>query len=214
MDSEEEDLVAGIDTSWIRTQERLQNMNAGYFREPMEEIEVKYIYINRNQYIENVVCEKQTLIVDVSGSVSRISEEMMIKMIQNRKLRTPTSKYKLEEVITYVVDLEPEEIHAYAITPDIVSASNRFRRPMRIVGELCIPSSIFIFHNVNTIYFIFHEVEIEMNRQTVKPILKTSSEEKNREPDKRSTKKVRIYDKNARLEKRRKTKQTRKHRIT
>jgi hypothetical protein len=200
MDSEEEDLVAGIDTSWIRTQERLQNMNAGYFREPMEEIEVKYIYINRNQYIENVVCEKQALIVDVSGSVSRISEDMMIKMIQNR--------------ITYVVDLEPEEIHAYAITPDIVSASNRFRRPMRIVGELCIPTSIFIFHNVNTIYFIFHEVEIEMNRQTVKPILKTSSEEKNREPDKRSTKKVRIYDQNARLEKRRKTKQTRKHRIT
>lgn len=207
---EEDDLAKMGDISWIRDQERLQRMESGYYREPMDEINLKTIYINQNQYIEKVMCETLSLVPAKSGTGTMISEEMMLKLIQTRKRTTPTSKYKLEEIITYIVDLEPEEINAYAAAATQASAD--FYKPMRIVGEVMIPNSIFIFHSINTLYFIFREVEIEKHRHTVKPILKKVSEEKNREPAKNTTKKVRISELPARPEHRKQGKHTRKHR--
>jgi hypothetical protein len=210
MDSDDDDLAKIFDTSWIRDQERLHRMESGYYREPMDQIEIKTIYINQNQYIEKIMCEKLSLIPTKSGSGAMISEEMMLKLVQKRKRTTPTSKYKLEEVITYVVDLEPEEINAYAATSD--ATSSEFYKPMRMVGEVILPNSIFIFHSINTLYFIFREVEIEKHRHTVKPILKKISEEKSREPVKNTTKKVRINEQPTRQEPRKHGKHTRKHR--
>ena len=212
----DDDLAKLGDTSWIRDQERLQRMESGYYREPMDEINIKTIYINQNQYIEKVMCETISLIPAKSGSGTMISEEMMLKLIQTRKRTTPTSKYKLEEIITYIVDLEPEEINAYAAAATQTSAD--IYKPMRIVGEVIIPNSIFIFHSINTLYFIFREIEVEARRHIIKPILKKVSEETNREPAKNTTKKVRISEKPARPEHRKHGehrkpgKHTRKHR--
>ena len=187
---QKQDLDEMLDTSWIRSQERLQNITTGYFREPMEQIEVKFIYINRNQYIEKIICENHPLTPNASGQGSHISESMMLKLIQTKKLQTPTSKYKLTEIMSYVVDLEPEAVSVYANTEDIVAASNGFYKIQRIIGDLNIPDSIFVFHDINTIYFIFTEVELETHKQTVKPILKLVCDTQS----KHQTKKVKICD--------------------
>lgn len=193
--NQNQDLDEMLDTSWIRSQERLQNITTGYFREPMDQIEVKYIYINRNQYIEKIICESHPLLPNASRNGSHIPESMMLRLIQTKKLKTPTSKYKLTEIMSYVVDLEPEEIATYANTEDIASASKGFYNPQRIIGDLNIPDSIFVFHDMNTVYFIFTEVELETHKQTVKPIIKLVSDIKTREHDKKQTKKVKICDK-------------------
>lgn len=187
---QKQDLDETLDTSWIRSQERLQNITTGYFREPMEQIDVKYIYINRNQYIEKIICENHPLTPNASGQGSHISESMMLKLIQTKKLQTPTSRYKLTEIMSYIVDLEPEAVSVYANTEDIVAASNGFYKIQRIIGELNIPDSIFVFHDINTIYFIFTEVELETHKQTVKPILKLVCDTQ----PKHQTKKVKICD--------------------
>jgi hypothetical protein len=212
---QDQDLEEMLDTSWIRSRERIQNITTGYFREPMVSIEIKYIYINRNQYIEKIICESQSLMPGTSGQGSHISESMMLKLIQTKKLQTPTSKYKLTEIISYVIDLEPEEIAAYTTAAEeeenAASSSARFYKPQRIVGELTIPSSIFIFHDINTVYFVFTEVELEPQKQRLKPILKLVCDNNIREQDKKQTKRVKICENPNTVKSRARHSKTRKH---
>ena len=75
-----------------------------------------------------------------------------------------------------------------------------------------IPESIFIFHNINSIYFLFQEKETDNHNHTYKSILKTDNRE-NPIRDNNTTKKVRIQDK-IKLSQRyksAKSKYTRKH---
>jgi hypothetical protein len=98
-----------LDMSWIKEEERLQNIQTNYSREPMESIRTYFIYINKNQYIDKILCEYQEL-----GVGSQINKETVLKIIQTKKISTPFSKYKLSDILLYNIDLEPEHIQQYA----------------------------------------------------------------------------------------------------
>ena len=57
-----------------------------------------------------------------------------------------------------------------------------------IFNDIHIHKSIFIFHNINSLFFFFKESENNINRFTLKSILKKNKCENN------STKKVRIIE--------------------
>lgn len=178
-----------LDISWVEEQERIQNVQTNYSREPMESITSYFIYINRNQYIDKILCENQLLEIKEDKSGSLISQNAVLKMIQSKKKTTPFSKYKLIDILLYNIDLEPEHIQAYSNVSDETKGT---LKPLPIFDEIFINPSIFIFHSVNSLYFIFQEVEIvkvNNNRRSLKSILKLCTTPS-------STKKVRIQDDN------------------
>jgi len=182
-----------LDMSWIEEEERLQNIQTNYSREPMESIKTYFIYINKNQYIDKILCELQELEVKPDESGSLINKETILKLIQTKKITTPFSKYKLSDILLYNIDLEPEHIQDYSKT-NIEDIGNKdLLKKIPIFDEVTIAPSIFIFHGINSLYFIFQEVEIEKvkpSRHSLKSILKLESSPKNSP----STKKVRIRD--------------------
>ena len=179
------DIEPGSDFSWIKEQERLQNIQNNYFREPMEKIHIKYIYINQNKYISKILCEVFELNF---GDV--ISQEYLLRLIEKNKFQTPTTKYKLIDILLFNVYLEPELIPTYSKNDDFVDFSRQFLNVLSPLNNIQIPESIFIFHDVNTLYFIFQEYETELTKNSIKSILK---KEDNREPAiSKKTKKVRI----------------------
>lgn len=193
------DIQDDLDMSWLDEQERIQNIQTSYFREPMGSIHVKYIYINQNQYINNIIHEKHALEMftplniinrtpyvpygspdsnvhrgmDASGSV--LKNDILLRLIQSKKTVTPVSKYKLVDILLYHVDLEPEHIQSYSKSENFIEQSSGFFKVLPIIGNIQISPSIFIFHSTNTLYFIFQEVEIEKakNKVVLKSILKT-----------------------------------------
>lgn len=185
--------VDDLDMSWIEEEERLQNIQTNYSREPMESIKTYFIYINKNQYIDKILCELQELEVKPDESGSLINKETILKLIQTKKITTPFSKYKLSDILLYNIDLEPEHIQDYSKT-NIEDIGNKdLLKKIPIFDEVNIAPSIFIFHGINSLYFIFQEVEIEKvkpSRHSLKSILKLESSPKNSP----STKKVRIRD--------------------
>jgi hypothetical protein len=152
----------------------------------MDSIDMYFVYINRNNYIEKILYEKQALELSDSNC-SILKKEKLLHIIQTRKIKTAFSKYKLVDVLSYAVDLEPELIQSYSKNENIESTSESFFKVLSILNDVQIQPSIFIFHGVNAIYFIFQEVE-NNSRHTLKSILKSSTSE-NRVG---STKKVRI----------------------
>lgn len=190
---------SGLDTSWIHRETQIQNIQNNYSREHMEAIHGIFIYINQNNYIEKIMREMITLTEGEPGAGSHITPDMLLKIIQTKKLRTPVSKYKFTSLFTHVIDIDPDKIQSFSKTNDHDLASVSFFKEAPITGNVCIPASIFIFHSINTVYFFFQEVLVAKHNHTLKSILKPAMKLNNGEPESKSarnlTKKVRIFDK-------------------
>jgi hypothetical protein len=184
-----------LDMSWLNEHERIQNTQTNYYREPMETINTYFIYINQNQYIDKILCEKYDLEVISSGSL--LTKETLLKIIQNKKIKTLNTRYKLIDILQYHVDLEPEHIQTF-INGEPDPSSQKPLKNISVFDEIVFSPSIFIFHGINCIYFIFQEVETinTKNRKSLKSILKPDSNNDNREHSNKGTikgtKKVKI----------------------
>jgi len=187
-----------LDMSWINEHERIQNIQKNYYREPMEYVNTYFIYINQNQYIDKILCEKYDLEVVSNGSL--LTKETLLKIIQNKKIKTLNTRYKLIDILQYHVELEPEHIQSYSKNGEPDPSSQKILKNISVFDEIVFSPSIFIFHGINCLYFIFQEIETinTKNRKSLKSILKndsnSNSDSKNqdREPSKKGTKKVKI----------------------
>jgi hypothetical protein len=184
-----------LDTSWIKEHERLTTVNENYLREPMDSINVYFVYINRNQYIEKIISDKLPLLLSSDKTHSYLSKESLLQIIQSRKVKTSFSKYKLTDVVSYLVDLEPENIQSYSNNENLEQSNPSFFKVRSFMDDIQFNNSIFIFHGINSIYFLFEEVELLNHRHTLRSILKTNNKEETIS-DKTSTKKVRIQEGN------------------
>ena len=161
----ESDNESDLDISWIKEQEKLQQINENYFKEPMENIDVFFIYINTNDYIEKINYLQQNLIV-IENDNSIIYNVDVINLIEKHKYLS-NNKYKIQDVLLYNISLNPENIQSYSQNEDILKSSSKFLEPLSIVNDFAIPPSIFIFHKINSLFFIFKQV------QGVKPMPKS-----------------------------------------
>lgn len=180
-----------LDMSWLNEHERIQNTQTNYYREPMETINTYFIYINQNQYIDKILCEKYDLEIVSNGSL--LNKETLLKIIQTKKIKTLNTRYKLIDILQYHVDLEPEHIQTF-INGEPDTSSQKSLKNISVFDEIVFSPSIFIFHGINCIYFIFQEVETinTKNRKSLKSILKSDSNNQDREHSNKGTKKVKI----------------------
>jgi len=181
-DQDEED--TDLDISWINEQEKIQNIDKNYFREVMESIDVHIIYINMNFYIENIIREKVVLTIKDKKSI--LEKERMLQLIQSKKKSTPFSKYKFLDAILYNIDLEPEQIQQYANSEP--NKETTFLKSIKILEDVSISPSIFVFHGMNGIYLLFkEEAKTDISNIKGKSILKYDDQ-----PAKKITKRVRL----------------------
>jgi hypothetical protein len=174
---------ADLDVSWITEQQRVQNIQNNYCREPVSDIYIYFLYINNHSSIEKITRKKQPVIDNL------IHRDEVLALIQNHKVSV-SKKYKLMDVLLYHVDLEPQHIQSYSQTEDVLNSSKPFFKTLPIVDEIHIPTSIFIFHSLNSVFFVYKEVDTGSHNHTIKSILKKQSVIC--EPTHKHTKKVRI----------------------
>jgi len=148
--------LADLDISWIHSHEKENSIHQNCYREPIHEITMKCIYVNRNLEIENIVSENYAVHSCNKENESVITKEEILYFIQRRK-QTDQGKYNLMDIAIYCVDMEPEHIQNYAKNENNFELSERFLRTHSIFNDLVLPDSIFIFHSVNVVYFIFKE---------------------------------------------------------
>lgn len=167
-----------LDTSWIQTEERIDSIENTYLREPCDSIDVFYIYLDLDNAIEKIVSEKEV------PSDGEISKERLLKMIQQKRM-IGSKKYRLFELLSFQVDIEPTHIDMFNKKKEISEISDQCFKVLPIFDSITCISSIFIFQDINSLYFIFKEVE---TAGSLRSILRNGQKKAG------STKKVRISD--------------------
>ena len=147
-----------VDDSWLKEHKRLTKIQElESIKEPMESIQSHFIYINIHSYIDKIVSETIDLNLGKDGVSSFIYNDFLLQLIQSKKINTPISKYKLKDIILYNVELEPEHVQNYSNSESFQDLSKSFFKPISVINDTIVQPSLFIFHNVNCLYFIFQE---------------------------------------------------------
>jgi hypothetical protein len=164
------------DFSWIDKETKMGSCDTNYIREPINSIKLFFIYINSNLEIEYVSNDIETL------SSTNISKERLLHIIQNKRQHN-NKKYRLDDILSFQIHLEPENIQSFVTS----TTTNTFLKSVPIFNDIsCIPS-IFIFHDIASLYFLFYEIDTAR-----KSILKNN--DVNNYNNHRITKKVRIHN--------------------
>jgi len=175
-----------LDISWIDKHNKLHNIDKNYCREPMDTISMHCIFVSSQNVIEKISSGKLDIIDD------KVPKEKILKIIQDNKSMHGVggggAKYKLVDIIVYNVDLDSQYIQEFVQNDGI--DTGRFFKICPIVDDIMISPSIFIFHSLNAIYFMFQEIEVVLN-PLLKPILKIGG---GGDHAKKHTKKVRICE--------------------
>lgn len=166
-----------LDTSWIKTEEKIDSIENVYLREQCDVIDVYFIYLNSDNAIDKIVCEKE---IPEDGIIDK---ERLLKIIQIKR-NIDNKKYRLFDILSFQVDIEPNNIDIFNKNKDVAEISNECFKVLPIFDSIDCISSIFIFHDINSLYFIFKNVDKSSSLQS---ILKTGER-------KSHTKKVRISD--------------------
>ena len=142
------------DFNWVNQYKLLNNIQKNYCREPMENIAMYTLYLNSHKGIDKIICDN----IDLSAN-SIISNEDVRNLIKTKQTHNGI-KYSLLDILLYNIDLEPTHIQSFSkINPDLEIKNKRFIQSISIFNEIYIPPSIFIFHSMNSIYFIFYQFE-------------------------------------------------------
>ena len=178
-----------LDTSWIEKEEKINSIQQHYVRELPEKINLYYIYIDTNDSIEKVEKETEVLID------SKISKERMLQIIQTKRMpstsasasASASTKYKLFDILAFQVPIDPEKIFSFSKNDNenLHEYSQSFLQSIPLFGEITVVPSIFIFHEINGIYFLFKA----NSSPPLRSILKNDDSKKE---NNRVTKKVRI----------------------
>ena len=140
-------------SSWILDEEKLLDINHKYIREPSRYINSFFIYINKNNYIENIIQEQTHFKWDEEQNCGVIPNDILLKLIQDKRHTKNNNVYTYDDSWLYLVDLEPEYIQEYTHSTD--ETTTQFFNQLKPIDNIIIPPSIFIFHDVNALYFTF-----------------------------------------------------------
>ena len=159
------DLTDDLDMSWLVETERLSKIDQNFARENMNEIQLHSIYINKTNHIDKITSSAHALMmVDLSNRIMGLTNEYVLQLVESMKLVNGI-KYKLLDILVFNVDLEPENIQAFSQTC-ADTCQSRFLKTYSVIQDIKIPASIFIFHNLNSIYMIFQEIVLLTNPYT------------------------------------------------
>jgi hypothetical protein len=169
-------MTDNLDCSWIDKEEKMGASNTNYIREPIDDIKLFFIYINTQSEIAYVSKEIESI------ENGYINKERLLQIIQTKRHHN-NKKYRLDDILSFQIDLEPENIQSFSELDELDDISASFLKNIPIFDEIdCIPS-IFIFHDISSLFFVFNEINL-----AYKSILR------NKNDHGRVTKKVRIMD--------------------
>lgn len=170
-----------LDLSWTEQYIRTTESQTMYNKEPMSKINIQFIYVNTRSEICNTITESYPLKLNGGDDGSSIlSEQIIIPLTKSKGVITGSNgllmRYQLDDILLYCVTLDPTNVFDYINKPNdrLVDDGKFFMKKMSIIDDIVVPPSLFIFHPLNTIYFIFREMVLVQDVISRKSTLKSA----------------------------------------
>ena len=132
---------------WIEEQNKILNIKSNYEREPLPFIHLHLCYVDCNNSIVDLKTVKHNF---VSEDTHIITEAEILKIIESYK-RLSNMNFAFSELAVFHVDLEPEHINSF--DPHYTT----FFQTIPLLSDIHLSKSIFIFHSLNCLFFIFKQ---------------------------------------------------------
>lgn len=156
-----------MDTDWIHHEQRLSIIHQKCFPEKIPYITLEFIYINKNSEVVETSVEK----LPINSNTTCLSKELIISIIHNHKKNNSTHNYILKETLLFHIPIQPEVLPSFL---DHTFNCSTFVKTFPIIEDIILTPSIFIFHPVNTLFFVYCEQDTFAEKQ-LKSALKTDS---------------------------------------
>jgi hypothetical protein len=150
------------DEKWLQEQWKLLSIKNNYKRELLEYINLHFCYVDAENSIVNLKTEKHTF-----SETQMISETELFAIIEEKK-HDANINYVFTELSLFLVDLEPENIQT------IEPSKAQFFKTMPFISDIAIPPSIFIFHPLNSLFFLFKRRKSNLKQSGTKSNKKVS----------------------------------------
>lgn len=138
-----------LDLTWLDDTKKLLTANKNYDKEPLQYITLHFCYINHTtSEIQKIITEKHYF-SDISNTSLSPSAFISSKSLLNGL------QYNCKSVSSFFVDLEPEHIQIFAKTNTYY---NFFNKSLDMSNNIVCPPTIFIFHSLNSLFFLFQEM--------------------------------------------------------
>jgi hypothetical protein len=169
-------ISCGLDTSWTNEVKKEIDIHKNYNKEPCEQINTIFIFVDIENNIHKINSSKEQ--ISTVADKQMITKERLIQIIESKKRENPKIKYMLTNVLLYCNQIDTDDMCTYAKTDNIEEEGLQV---LSIFNDAIIPESIFIFHSINAIYFIFKQVreksyvnhvQIKKQHHNIKSILK------------------------------------------
>jgi len=175
-----------LDMSWILEEEKRSSGCKG--QENLQSIRCYFIYVGIDSTILKVIKEDE-LLVDIQSNKG-IYSDRLLHIIQNKRFLEGGQRFKLLNLMKYIIDIEPQKISQYASLNDDELRDINFLKEVNILGNVIIEPSLFIFHPLASLYFFFREDEMLIKPKSILKQNLSSIQSKKVH----STKKVRIHE--------------------
>ena len=135
-------------------------------KETMNSITCFFVYIDVNNQISHVSTETCSLEIDYADSSAKVTKNQLLGLIHRHKTWN-NSKYSLMDILQYNVP--------YDFTTLMETSYSNIIKTVTTADEIVFEPSLCIFHNINSIYFLYQEIPKywdDYQTSPLKPVLK------------------------------------------
>jgi hypothetical protein len=143
--------IMDLDISWIKENEILNNIQEIRTKENMEFIKILYVYINSQSEIIDIVNTKYTF----EKGASTIPKHDFLDLVNQHKIHK-NIKYNLFDTLLYNATIDPFHIDDYSNRHE--NSVDEFLKPISSENDIIIHPSVFIFHEINSLFVFFKEI--------------------------------------------------------
>jgi len=157
-----------LDNSWIKEFEKTDKLYRDFYLDDIYFINLHFIYINKNNDIEKI---KEEIFLMKHPNI--ISREEIIGLLKKNSYDENKRRYMILSLLKFNITLEPEDIKSFIEKSDNIDEGNSsFLVPIKHIDTIVFRKTINMFHDLNTLYFVFLENDQKIDENTKKNISK------------------------------------------
>jgi hypothetical protein len=160
-------------------------------KEFMDNIDIHYLYVNLQSNLDKVVIEKHHY--EKCSNSNIITKEQLLHYIQLKRQPSVSTRYRLKDVMIYLVNLEGDKLEDFSKSNDLLDYSKSFFKILPIIDDISLDPSMYLFHKQNAIYIVLQEMAKNKSYKMKEPLVSILKKPDTPPSSKKKTKKVRIF---------------------
>jgi hypothetical protein len=146
-----------MDNDWILTFEKTDKLYEDFYKDDLYFINLKYIYINRNNDIVKMNSENFLM-----STPNYITREEILKILK-KNTNDNNINYSLLSVLRYNITLDSNDIEHFLSSLNDGNTNN-FLTIIKNIDAISFEKTISMFQDLNDVIFIFYEKSKELKQ--------------------------------------------------